>query len=194
MKDIYRITNIINGKCYVGQTKQGILKRLHQHSKTDSLIGRAIRKYGVHNFIIEILYTVSDDKANEYENMCIIENNCVAPNGYNTNEYGRLLGECKTKYRILCYNVLGYNALMNCSSIFAWYVLKMFKFVSKKYLIMKNRKTPITKWFDLYKLLEMTSKDTQTKFKKEMTENEIIIPDKNGFKINSSLFTLNYGI
>lgn len=194
MKDIYRITNTINGKCYIGQTKQGALKRLNQHSKTDSLIGRAIRKYGISNFVIEILYTIPNNKADEYENMCILENNCIAPNGYNTNEYGRLCGEYKTKYKILCYNTYGYNAIMNCSPVFAWYILKIVNFVNKEYLIMKNHKTPIKRWFELYKLLEMTNTNTQTKFKKEMINNKIIIPSRSGFKINSSLFTINYYI
>lgn len=54
MIEIYRITNLINDKCYVGQSKHGAFKRFQQHCKADTLIGKAIRKYGHENFLIEV--------------------------------------------------------------------------------------------------------------------------------------------
>lgn len=64
--DIYLITNLINGKQYVGQTVQGYLKRWENHCRNASsnsnhyiqYIDKAIKKYGCENFKIELLETV----------------------------------------------------------------------------------------------------------------------------------------
>jgi len=56
---IYKITNLINEKIYVGQTVSPLTVRLSQHfhqslkKNGDGLLGKAIRKYGRENFIIE---------------------------------------------------------------------------------------------------------------------------------------------
>lgn len=56
---IYKIMNIINGKCYIGQTIQGIEKRWKQHidnsKRRNYPFCSAIKKYGPKNFIVEIL-------------------------------------------------------------------------------------------------------------------------------------------
>lgn len=53
---IYKITNTINGKCYIGQTTSNINKRWSQHiynAKTQSqkcrFLENAIKKYGKEN-------------------------------------------------------------------------------------------------------------------------------------------------
>jgi len=58
---IYKITNIVNGKTYVGFTSKSIERRFIEH-KSDARkcannmpLGRSIRKYGEENFIIEEL-------------------------------------------------------------------------------------------------------------------------------------------
>lgn len=58
-KSIYKITNLINGKVYIGQTKD-IKRRINEHQKQYassrvSKIRNAINKYGIQNFKIEIL-------------------------------------------------------------------------------------------------------------------------------------------
>lgn len=59
-KYIYKITNLINGMVYIGQTKN-IQKRWHQHCLTASICKKniylynAMRKYGVNNFKIETI-------------------------------------------------------------------------------------------------------------------------------------------
>lgn len=66
---IYKITNNINGKGYVGQTIQPIENRWAQHIATSSqnkenkkyAIHYAIEKYGLENFSFSILEEVSDD-------------------------------------------------------------------------------------------------------------------------------------
>ena len=55
---IYKITNLVNGKIYIGKTIQGIQKRWYGHLKKAKIgkghyLHSAIRKYGAHNFKIE---------------------------------------------------------------------------------------------------------------------------------------------
>jgi group I intron endonuclease len=77
---IYLITNLINNKCYVGQTSMTLLTRWKQHIYTSKRnicnmpISRAFNKYGIENFIIEQLeilfaHTMYDlsDKLNKRE-------------------------------------------------------------------------------------------------------------------------------
>lgn len=53
--EIYLITNLINGKQYVGQTIYTAEQRFKQHLRGDLYIDKAIRKYGVENFKLEVL-------------------------------------------------------------------------------------------------------------------------------------------
>ena len=53
---IYKITNNINGKIYIGQTTQSLANRWSQHTKEISKCFRmkaAIKKYGKESFSIE---------------------------------------------------------------------------------------------------------------------------------------------
>lgn len=62
---IYKITNIINKKVYIGQSINSIEKRFHRHISDamnnilDTHLARAIRKYGPENFIVELIDTAS---------------------------------------------------------------------------------------------------------------------------------------
>jgi group I intron endonuclease len=71
---IYLISNDVNNKLYVGQTVQTLKKRFNGHccySKSDrsnnSLIKRAIHKYGKEHFKIELIEECEIDKLNERE-------------------------------------------------------------------------------------------------------------------------------
>lgn len=61
MFTIYRIINKINGHSYVGFTQQSADKRFHEHhnhakrSDLQSHLYRAMRKYGIENFISDVL-------------------------------------------------------------------------------------------------------------------------------------------
>lgn len=77
---IYRITNLINGKIYIGYTHKKPEERLKGHiygaiKNPDShyRLARAIRKYGPENFITEALYQSYDKNhiANEMEDFFI---------------------------------------------------------------------------------------------------------------------------
>ena len=51
---IYKITNSINGKIYIGQTRQALKERFRQHCKAKTgAISFSIKKYGKENFCSE---------------------------------------------------------------------------------------------------------------------------------------------
>lgn len=101
---IYKITNKINGKCYIGKTTKTVEWRwkIHiRHSKFDNdhlLFHRAIKKYGVENFILEIIDTAdNENELNEKEKYWIeYYKSYLKENGYNLTkggEGGALVGE-----------------------------------------------------------------------------------------------------
>lgn len=95
---IYKITNLINSKVYIGQTIQPLIKRWQRHCRNgkSTVIGSAIQKYGRENFSIEIIDTASTiDELNEKEIKWINYYNCVLPNGYNVAGGGR--NHCMTE-------------------------------------------------------------------------------------------------
>lgn len=61
MYKLYKIINLINGHCYVGMTKTSLNRRFRAHKtsakniKLKSKLYDAMRKYGVDNFIIELI-------------------------------------------------------------------------------------------------------------------------------------------
>lgn len=104
---IYLITNLINGKKYVGQTVKTIEKRLKEHFKAafvehrKSIIYDAIRKYGIKNFEIKCIQdniTIEDlDIAEQY---WIQQYNSFGVFGYNATTGGnqcRISNETKQK-------------------------------------------------------------------------------------------------
>ena len=87
---IYKITNLLNEKIYIGQTKQKIEDRLVQHSYSFSPLGLDIRKYGLENFKIEIVEECfTKNELNEREKFWIKKLNCKVPNGYNVASGGQ---------------------------------------------------------------------------------------------------------
>jgi group I intron endonuclease len=88
---IYRATNVINGKCYIGQTAGSLNDRKNTHIRyayrknSMCIFHRALRKYGIQNFIWEILCECeSKPILNVIETFKIIVNNSHwTENGYN---------------------------------------------------------------------------------------------------------------
>lgn len=69
MIGIYKITNKINGKFYIGQSVD-IDRRFMEHRTphgTMNSIKLAMRKYGMENFSFEVIEECSEDKLNERE-------------------------------------------------------------------------------------------------------------------------------
>lgn len=74
-KGIYKITNNINGKCYIGKSNN-IDRRFRDHKRLafteghkeyDKALYQAFRKYGLENFTFEIIEFIEDE--NDYENI-----------------------------------------------------------------------------------------------------------------------------
>lgn len=82
---IYKITNNVNNKIYIGQTVRTLEERLSEHKrKRVPLISKAIKKYGINNFKIETIDTAETiDDLNNKEIYWINYYNSLVPNGYN---------------------------------------------------------------------------------------------------------------
>lgn len=84
---IYKIQNLINQKIYIGQSIH-IEKRWQEHCcpSADSLIGKAIQKYGKTNFSFTILEECDKNLLDSREEYFIKHYNSITPNGYNIEE------------------------------------------------------------------------------------------------------------
>ena len=92
---IYKITNKINGKSYIGQTIQNVKERFYQHCATkcsqailNMVIHKAINKYGKSNFTIEVIEEVESTNLNDRERYWIRYYDSYN-NGYNSTEGGQ---------------------------------------------------------------------------------------------------------
>lgn len=93
MNTVYKITNKINNKCYIGSSTR-VNKRWQQHKldafnsnneKYNYPLYNAFRKYGVENFTFEILKDdfSSIQEMQAFEQYQILHYNSLVPNGYN---------------------------------------------------------------------------------------------------------------
>ena len=89
MTTIYKITNRLNHKPYVGQIRQSIEKRFIQHAKANSPLGNAMQDCGLENFTIEIIEECeTQEQANLQERFWIKVLNSKMPDGYNRSSGG----------------------------------------------------------------------------------------------------------
>lgn len=91
MIGIYKITNLVNNKIYIGQSIN-IEKRIKEHFwkaecekdiSYNSALHQAIRKYGKDNFVWEVLKECPIDEIDDLERYYIELYNSITPNGYN---------------------------------------------------------------------------------------------------------------
>lgn len=88
MTGIYKITNKINGKIYIGQSKNIQQRWLdHKHyadeRRGNSIIHKAIRKYGIDNFSFDVEIECDASELNDLEKYYIELYNTIIPYGYN---------------------------------------------------------------------------------------------------------------
>ena len=82
---IYKMTNKVNGKVYIGQTTRELDERTKEHIRHNEIIvDKAIQKYGIENFTVEqIDLAVNIDELNQKEMYWIEHYDCITPKGYN---------------------------------------------------------------------------------------------------------------
>lgn len=94
---IYKYTSP-SGKSYIGQTTYSLYDRARKEGKgykNCTIFYRAILKYGLENFSVEILDQVPEEQLEDKEAEYIELYNTLKPNGYNT--YPKGCGERGTK-------------------------------------------------------------------------------------------------
>lgn len=86
---IYKITNKVNGKVYIGQSIRSIEQRFQRHINDavnnilDTHFARAIRKYGKENFYIELVETCDNQTELNLREQYWIRKYDSINNGYN---------------------------------------------------------------------------------------------------------------
>ena len=109
---IYKITNVLEDKCYIGQTTQNPPeKRFKEHkwivkNRGQDYIHGAMQDHGVENFTFEIVDIAYNQKElNLLEGVYIAWFNSLVPNGYNLtniiNGKGKMAEETKERLRII---------------------------------------------------------------------------------------------
>lgn len=100
---IYKITNKIDQKVYIGQTSRDLELRWKEHKKKGSnckYLKAAIQKHGIENFKFNLICISFDENLNSLEEEYIKKFNSLVPNGYNLRNggnNGKLNEETKKK-------------------------------------------------------------------------------------------------
>jgi hypothetical protein len=112
--EIYKITNVVTNKHYIGQTRShrlnhekyrpfGYIGRFKDHisetysnkKNTCKYLNSSIAKYGKERFICELIIRCGLEELDNYESQYIIEYNSKYPNGYNLTDGGQKRGNKK---------------------------------------------------------------------------------------------------
>jgi group I intron endonuclease len=99
---VYKITNLINGKSYIGQTIRKLEYRWAAHCSKhyNTYISKSIRKYGETSFTFEEIGGANNITELNYQEFILIhKHNTLYPNGYNMQEGGRN-GKASMKTRL----------------------------------------------------------------------------------------------
>lgn len=100
---IYKITNTVTKKCYIGET-ENYTRRWSKHKNSIKykegcpLLKASMKKYGVDKFKFDILIICFDEDLEKYEREYIKKYNSKTPNGYNILDGGQL-GNGMTGYK-----------------------------------------------------------------------------------------------
>jgi group I intron endonuclease len=92
---IYKITNKVTGKHYIGVTREKEVEtrwKRHIYSINEGkgcpLLAKSIKKHGIDNFSFEVLIICFDEDVYLYEPQYIKKYNSLVPSGYNATEGG----------------------------------------------------------------------------------------------------------
>lgn len=86
---LYRITNQVNGKCYIGLAHNPSARwRKHRSGHGSKLLKAATVKYGIKSFEFKMLCAGSKEYIQQLEIMAIKTFGTIAPNGYNLSTGG----------------------------------------------------------------------------------------------------------
>ena len=88
MSYIYKVTNKINGKMYIGQHRYNGVGLDPMYFGSGVLLKKAYDKYGVENFDMELVEECPEEDLNPLEQLYIEHYNTLKPNGYNLTEGG----------------------------------------------------------------------------------------------------------
>lgn len=99
---LYKITNLVNGKLYIGISERPAERKAQHFDRSagpkKSLVRKAIDKYGKENFTFELLCMGDRDYIAELETKAIFHYNSILPNGYNIRFQGE--GPDSSGYKI----------------------------------------------------------------------------------------------
>jgi len=134
MAKIYKITNIINGKSYIGKTERTIEERFQEHIKEKDKkraenrpLYRAINKYGIANFEIKLIEETNKPEEREIYYIKYFDtfnnkkgyNATVGGDGKKWLDYEAII-ECYKKEQ----NITKVAEIMNCHYDTVRYILK----------------------------------------------------------------------
>ena len=93
---IYKLTNVVRNRSYIGKTVATVNRRWSEHKSyakhnrfPNCYLHKAIRKYGPESFVVEQLAQFDDEETLAFaEQLFIAEFGTLAPNGYNLTQGG----------------------------------------------------------------------------------------------------------
>lgn len=199
MSYIYKITNDVNGKIYVGKTNYTIEKRFEEHIKDYQRkrcekrpLYEAMNKYGVEHFHIEIIEKVKNDKvACEREKYWINELRTYI--GFDDcNGYNATLGGDSKKYKnfniddiIKMYNdTHDVNLISKNFNIDDTYVRKILK--QNNVILLSNRDVKVKKYSKSVYQVELNTCNVINIFKCKVDANLYFKKDKNNGTIKDA--------
>lgn len=193
---IYRITNMVNNKTYIGQHKIKPKEKFLDYMGSGRLIVRAVKKYGKNNFIKEIIeYSDSKDELNILEKKYISEELSKDRCEYNIDYSDSSLRTSLVKNDITDEQLISWY--LDCNMSFLDISVKLNCSYPTIYSYMQNLKH-LDKRFDLIKHGDnrgKTSGFTPESFAKAMKTSGKKVECKNcGTKISHNNFSKHYNV
>lgn len=115
MIGIYKITNLVNGKSYIGQSiniQQRWKTHRNRYQVEDTLLYRAIRKYGLDNFSFKVIEECQKNELNEREIYWIqYYDTTNREKGYNLTKGGNTACPAKCSDEIVIEALKKYNSI-----------------------------------------------------------------------------------